>query len=149
MVNGCLRRLVSRATELVLLLRPGLALRGLDSARKSWMAKDAVHKLENGMSHVLHSLNPLHLRWSLVFIPWRITWYWVSLCLSFCLELCAYAGAPPSGYVTRNQVSLCLSIAKLLHCKVHSTHICLWCTAYQPKLGLTTPWHHRLSSCIQ
>ena len=70
------------------------------------MANDAVHKLENGMSYVLHSLNPLGLRWSLVFIPWRITWYWVSLVLSFCLELCAYAGAPPSGYVTRTQVRL-------------------------------------------
>ena len=91
----------------------------LESVRQSWMANDAVHKLENGMSHVLHSLNPLGLRWSLVFIPWRITWYWVSLVLSFCLELCAYAGAPPSGYVTRTQVRL------LLYCTYAATSVAI------------------------
>lgn len=84
------------------------------------MAKDAVHKLENGMSYVLHSLNPAHLRWSLVFIPWRITWYWVSLCLSFCLELCAYAGAPPSGYVTRNQAKQLHTVADHLHKRINA-----------------------------
>lgn len=79
------------------------------------MATDAVHKIEDGMSYVLHSLNPVGLRWSLVFIPWRIAWYWLSVCLSFCLELCAYAGAPPSGYVTRNQAKQLHSVADHLH----------------------------------
>ena len=68
------------------------------------MADDAVHNLENGLSYMLRSLNPLGLRWSLVFFPWKIAVYWLSICLSFLLELCAIAGAPPSGYVTRNQV---------------------------------------------
>ena len=77
------------------------------------MADDAVDNLENGLSYILHSLNPLGLRWSLVFFPWKVAVYWLSICLSFCLELCAYAGAPPSGYVTRSQVRYGRSLSHL------------------------------------
>lgn len=79
------------------------------------MADDAVHNLENGLSYMLRSLNPLGLRWSLVFFPWKIAVYWLSICLSFLLELCAIAGAPPSGYVTRNQAKQLNSVADHLH----------------------------------
>lgn len=68
------------------------------------MADDAGPQAEKGLSYVLHRLSPLGLRWSLVFLPWKLALHWLSICVYFCSELCAIAGVPPSGYVTKSQV---------------------------------------------
>lgn len=65
------------------------------------MVKHAADELGNTVNYLSHRLG---LRWSLVLTPWRLAWRWLSLYLSFLLELCAIAGAAPSGYMTKNQV---------------------------------------------
>lgn len=66
------------------------------------MVKHAADELGNTVNYLSHRVG---LRWSLVLTPWRLVWRWLSLYLSFLLELCAVAGAAPSGYMTKSQVS--------------------------------------------
>ncbi|KAL3140904.1 hypothetical protein ABBQ32_005437 [Trebouxia sp. C0010 RCD-2024] len=79
------------------------------------MADDAGPKVDKGLSNVLQRLSPLGLRWSLVFLPWKLALQWLSICVSFCSELCCYAGAPPSGYMTKNQASQMNTVSEHLH----------------------------------
>lgn len=111
-----------------------------------------MRKVEEGLSHMLHSLNPLGLRWSLVFLPWNVALRWVSICLSFGSELCAMAGFPPSGYVTKNQVchscmpteaampKLVLQVSPLSSRQVSFT---------QFQITYTNVWEHRIKCCRQ